>query len=178
MRRDSALLIVDVQVAQFEPAPPYQADAVLARLNQAIALARQQGMPVIFVQHDSPPGTDLAPGSAGWALHPALQRLPEDLVVHKTVGDSFYRPELHALLQQLGIHQLWIGGSATDFCIDYAIRSALSHDYAVTVLEDAHTCRNRPLLSGEQVVAHFNWVWRNMDETPQALRVCKVAELG
>lgn len=111
-------------------------------------------------------------------MHPALLRAASDPVVHKTVGDSFYRPELHALLQRQGIRHLWIGGSATDFCIDYAIRSALSHDYAVTVLADAHTCRDRPLLSGAQVIAHFNWVWSNMDETPQPLRVCQVAELG
>lgn len=179
MPTDTALLIIDYQYGLIESNPPAaHAAQVTANLNQAIGLARAAGMPVIFIQHDGTPDSDLPPGSRDWEIHPALARRPEDIVIHKTVGDSFYRPELNDTLRRLGVDKLWIGGSATDFCVDTAIRTGLSHNYQLTVLSDAHTCRDRPTLKAEQVIAHFNFVWSNMDETPRPMRVLKVAELA
>ncbi|KMN82352.1 hypothetical protein VK98_07780 [Chromobacterium sp. LK11] len=175
---NKALIIIDVQYGLIEGQPRAgRADAVLANLNRAIALARRQDMPVIFIQHDSGPGSDLARDSDDWRLHPALAREDGDVVVHKRFSDSFQRTALNTLLRDGEIEELWLAGSATEFCVDSTLRSAMSQEYAVTLIADAHTCKPRPRLSAEQVIDHFNWVWSNLDETPKPLRVRGIAEL-
>ena len=150
---------------------------MLANLNRAIALARRQHMPVIFIQHDSGPGSDLARDSEAWRLHPALARQDGDAVVHKRFSDSFQHTTLTELLRGDDIDELWLAGSATEFCVDSTLRSAMSQEYSVTLIADAHTCKPRPQLNAEQVIDHFNWVWSNLDETPKPLRVRGIAEL-
>jgi len=175
----TALLIVDAQYALLDGDPPaVRSRDVLFCLNLTIAKARLQEMPVIFIQHDGPANSPLAPDTKGWKIHPELARLEMDPVIRKTVGDCFYAPPLHDLLQKLGVKRLWIGGCATDFCVDTAVRTALSHDYAVTVIADGHTCRHRPFANGETVIDHFNWVWSEMSEAPQALCVQLAIDLA
>lgn len=50
-RRNSALVIVDVQNAAMA-ARPYQGELMLDRINRLLRKARQSGTPVIFVQHE------------------------------------------------------------------------------------------------------------------------------
>ncbi|WP_335340098.1 isochorismatase family protein [Collimonas pratensis] len=67
----SALLIIDVQHDLFEGSRrPFEADAVIERINALTAKARAAGAPVVFVQHeeaDSP----LEYNSPGCARRPA-----------------------------------------------------------------------------------------------------------
>lgn len=66
MRADTALLIIDYQYGLIETAPAaVHAQQVTANLNHAITLARAAAMPIVFVQHDGPARTELAPGSSG-----------------------------------------------------------------------------------------------------------------
>ena len=179
MNSSAALLIVDAQYALLDGDPPaVRSRDVIFSLNLAIAKARLLKMPVIFIQHDGPASSPLAPDTDAWKIHPELTRLATDTVVRKTVGDCFYAPQLHGMLQKMGVKSLWIGGCATDFCVDTAVRTALSHDYAVTVIADGHTCRNRPFVKGETVIDHFNWVWSEMSEAPQSLRVQAAIDLS
>lgn len=178
MNLPTALLIIDAQVGLFEGNErAVRSESVIANLNTAIEKANTLNMPIIFIQHDGPADSPFAPHSEGWQIHPALARSAADIVIRKTVGDSFYAPALNEHLKALGVQRLWIGGAATDFCIDTAVRTALSHDYEVTVIADGHSCRDRPVIKGETVIAHFNWVWSEMIEAPKTLRVQTVAEL-
>ncbi|MEJ8676055.1 cysteine hydrolase family protein [Chromobacterium amazonense] len=172
---DTALLIIDVQVGVVEgELRAARLDSVLDNLNLAIAKARQRGMPVIFVQHEE---DDLPHGSAAWQLHPKLARQDGDLQVFKRYGDSFCETDLAQLLQSHGISKLWIGGAATDFCVDSTLRNAVSRGYQITVIGDAHTTVSAFALSGEQVIDHFNAAWGASSATPQPLRVLPAAEL-
>ncbi|UNP29261.1 isochorismatase family protein [Lysobacter gummosus] len=178
MKAATALLIIDVQIAMIEgDTQAVLGPQILANLNMAISKARASGMPVIFIQHDGPVQSDMEADCETWNIHPSLNRLDTDVVIRKTVGDCFYAPALRYLLQKLGVHRLWIGGCSTDFCVDTAVRAALSHDYEVTVIADGHTCRDRPFVKGETVIDHFNWVWREMIEAPKPLHVTPVADL-
>lgn len=166
---DTALLVIDVQVGVVDGAlRAARLDAVLDRLNHAIASARGRGYPVIFIQHVD---EALQSGSAPWQLHPALAREAGDVCIEKRHGDSFCDTGLAALLAEHGVEQLWIGGCATDFCVDSTLRNAVSRGYAVTVIRDAHTTLGAFALSGEQVIDHFNAVWGATRATPRPLRV-------
>jgi nicotinamidase-related amidase len=159
----TAVLVIDVQRGLFctEPAP-FEADAVVTRINGVTAQARRAGAPVIFIQHDGEPdGEDVVPFAEGWKLHPRLEVKPGDLVIRKTTCDAFYGTTLEAELQAGGITTLLLTGYATDFCVDATLRSAASRDFRVIVVADAHTTSDNPVLKAEVVRQHHNWAWAN-----------------
>ena len=48
----TALIVIDVQEALFQPEPhPFEADAVMSRINGLAAAARIAGVPVVWAQH-------------------------------------------------------------------------------------------------------------------------------
>ena len=173
---NTALLVIDFQYGLIDGEPQAtRGAATLAALNELIALARRCGHAVIFIQHHD--ADDLPRGSAGWQLHPGLARLPGDAVIEKEAADSFLNTALGQYLDTLGVENLWLGGYASDFCVDTTVRRAASLGYAVTVIADAHTSKDRPHASGATLVAHLNWLWPNLAVPGNAIRVLPLAQL-
>ncbi len=175
-----ALLIIDMQRGDFPPAKfKYQAESTIEKINQAAARFRMAGSLVIYIQHDGSAENAFIPGSHDWEILPELTQAPEDKVVSKTANNAFYRSELDALLRQLDIEELFISGSATDFCVNATVQAALALDYRVTVIADAHTTGNeRPKLDAPDLIEHYNWVWANMTPTRGTVRVQSLKQLG
>jgi nicotinamidase-related amidase len=174
----TAVLVIDVQTGLFcaDPAP-FEAEAVVARINAVTARARQAGAPGIFIQHDGEPGgEDVVPFTEGWKLHPKLEVHHEDLVIRKTTCDAFYGTPLLAELRSRGITTLVLMGYATDFCVDATLRSAASKDFGVIVVADAHTTSDNPVLKAELVRQHHNWAWANAI-TRRGVSVIKASEV-
>lgn len=152
----SALLVIDVQRALFDPDPrPFEADAVIARINALAARARAAGAPVVFIQHERP-GHALAFGEPGWALETQLLVAPDDTFVRKTTPDSFLRTELADHLQRRGTERVVICGYATQFCVDTTTRRAAALGWPVLLAADAHTTHDAAHLSAAQIRAHHN----------------------
>ncbi|MCL6263994.1 cysteine hydrolase family protein [Craterilacuibacter sp. RT1T] len=176
---NTALLIIDVQQGLIAgPPPATRAMSLIAVINAAISLARSRSMPVLFVQHDGPADSPLAPGSDTWQLHGALAREASDTIIHKTAADAFCQTSLKATLDALAVDALWIAGYASDFCVDSTVRSAAMQGYAVTVIADAHAGKDRPHIGGDALIEHCNWVWANLDVPGAPLRVLPLAELS
>jgi len=53
-------------------------------------------------------------------------------------------------------------GWATDFCVDGTVRGAVSRGFNVVVASDCHTLDDRPHMRARDVIAHHNWVWKNL----------------
>ena len=66
-RRNSALLVVDVQNAAVERA--YKRDTVVANILSLVERARREGAPVVWVQHSD---RNILSGSDGWRIVPEL----------------------------------------------------------------------------------------------------------
>jgi ureidoacrylate peracid hydrolase len=84
------------------------------------------------------------PGNFGHALWPALEVLPQDLVVRKNRFGAFIQgsSDLHALLQARGIDQIIVTGTVTNVCCESTARDAMMLDYRVFFAADgnaAHT---------------------------------------
>ena len=157
----TAVLVIDVQAGLFctQP-PPFEARAVITRINRVIGKARRAGVPVLFIQHDgAPSGEWLVPFSNGWKLHPQLRVRPGELIIRKTTCDAFYQTSLENELRSRRITTLVLMGYATDFCIDSTVRNAVSKDFRVIVVGDAHTTIDNPILKAEEVRRHHNWAW-------------------
>lgn len=150
-----ALLIIDMQAGLFEP-PPAEATHIIQRINQLAHQARQQHIPVFFIQHESEHSASLCYASAGWQLHPQLITAQTDRHIRKTTPDSFLRTDLLEHLQRQQIEQLLICGYATEFCVDTTVRSAAAHGYSVILVSDAHTTHDKPHASAIQIRQHHN----------------------
>lgn len=153
----TALVLIDLQHALLDAEPrPHEAAVVIDRVNALTARARQAGVPVLWVQHETQPGHRLAHGSPGWALASGLHTTPGDLFIRKTTPDSFLRTGLADALATRGISHLVIAGYASEFCIDTTTRRAAGLGFAVTLAADAHTTHDKPHASGALVRAHHN----------------------
>jgi nicotinamidase-related amidase len=100
-------------------------------------------------------------GNAGWALHAALDVRAEDLKVEKTASDAFYETNLDDLLRSRKVDHLYISGLQSEFCVDASCKSALSKDYRVTLISDAHTTGDADL-SAQQIIDHHNYALANL----------------
>lgn len=167
-----ALLVIDMQRGDFPPVKArYQSELIIDRINKIASDFRAKGNPVIYIQHNGSAENVFMPGTHDWQILPELLPQPIDQVVSKTANNAFYRSELDAVLKELGIGELFISGSATDFCVNATVQAALALDYHITVIVDAHTTADRPNLNAQQVIDHYNWVWENMTPTGGSLHV-------
>lgn len=159
MSSDTALLVIDVQVGNFEDsAPVFGGSDLLARIGHLIARARAAGVPVVYVQHRGPAGAVDEPGTPGWEIHSAITPVEDDIVVQKRHPDAFQDTDLHSKLEARGIRKLIITGIQTEYCVDTTCRRAYSLGYDVVLVKDTHSTWDTELLSAEQIIAHHNAV--------------------
>ncbi|MBE5321777.1 isochorismatase family protein [Pedobacter sp. MR2016-19] len=173
-----ALLIIDMQIGSFKPYTlRYDTLGVIERINKLSHYFRMNNYKVIFVQHDGTKENIFLPNTFDWELLPELVTSPADDIVSKSANDAFYNTNLHHTLAQSNITEIFVTGCATDFCIDATVKSAVSRDYEVTVVEDAHTTADRPHLTAPKVIEHYNWLWREMTPTNFKIQVIRTKDL-
>jgi nicotinamidase-related amidase len=144
----SALLVVDVQVGVVAEA--WQAPRVVANLALAVARAREQGVPVVWVQHHD---HNLTQGSAAWQWVPELAPAPGEPLIHKQFNSSFEQTTLEAELAARGVAHIVLAGAQTNWCIRATAYGALERGYDLTLLSDAHTTETLVMDDGARVEA-------------------------
>src|ERR1043166_2912647 len=173
-----ALLIIDMQIGSFRPYTlRHDAMGVIGRINILSDYFRAHRDKVIFIQHDGTKENGFIPDTEDWQILPELIRHSNDIIIAKTANDAFYKTELQAVLAKHDITELFFTGCATDFCIDATIKSAVSRDYRVTVIEDGHTTADRPHLTALAAIQHYNWLWADMTPTNYKIQVRKTSDL-
>jgi len=158
-RPSTALMVIDVQNEVVAEA--HRRDEVLANINTLIDKARQEGTPVVWVQHSD---EGLVKGSNAWEYAPELVRRESEPLVHKTFGDAFEGTDLADVLAQAGVGHLVVTGAESDACVRSTIHGAFTRGYDVTLVSDAHTTNDRSSWGApppEQVVAHMNLYWQH-----------------
>lgn len=172
MKNRKVLLVIDMQKGSFTPnTPRFDTEGVISRINELAELFRQSGSPVIYIQHDGNGTGEFEKHTTEWELLDDLTVQSSDILIDKYANDVFYNSELQAKLKSLEADELYITGCATDFCIESTIQSALAKDYNITVVSDGHTTGERPHLTAEKVIEHYNWVWQNMIPTKGEITV-------
>jgi nicotinamidase-related amidase len=176
MAVEEVLIVVDMQAGLHDGHPKYELEAVINRINLLGDIVRRAGK-VIWIRHCGKASDGFEPHTPGWAFLPELRRRPDDLVIEKTLNDAFAGTSLHTTLRSLGAVRVLIAGWATDFCVDATVRSAVSHDYHVTIVSDGHTVSDRPHLTARDVIRHHNWVWAGL-LTNRSISVMETADLA
>jgi nicotinamidase-related amidase len=161
-RPNTALLVVDVQNGVVGGA--YARDAVVANIARLVEQARQQRVPVVWVQHSA--DEELIEGTEDWRIVPELTPDESEPLIGKRYGDSFEDTELESVLARLGVGRLVVAGAETDACIRSTLHGAFTRGYDATLVGDAHTAGDKTRWGAppvEQVIAHTNLYWSFQD---------------
>ena len=157
-RPRTALVVIDVQNGVVTGA--HERDAVVANIGALVDRARQQQVPVVWVQHSD---EGMERDSEGWELVPELSPLESEALVHKRFGDSFEGTDLEEVLARDQVGRLVVTGAQTDACIRSTIHGAFARGYDVTLVGDAHTTEDQSAWGApppDQVIAHTNLYWQ------------------
>lgn len=144
----SILLVVDVQVGVM--AESWEAPRVIRNVALAVKRAREGGVAVIWVQHES---EELPVNSPSWQLVPELVPAAGEMRVHKRYPSSFEETRLDAELGRLGATHVVLAGAQSNWCIRATAYAALDRGYDLTLLKDAHTTASIDLGDGTKVEA-------------------------
>ena len=156
-RPNTALLVVDVQNGVVAGA--HERDAVVANVGSLVERARQEDVPVVWVQHSD---EGLVNGSDDWQIVPELSPNEAEPLIEKHYGDSFEDTVLESVLTELAVGRLVVVGAQTDACIRSTIHGAFVRGYDATLVSDAHTTEDLTEWGAPppgQVIAHTNLYW-------------------
>ena len=158
-RPNTALIVIDVQNGVVGGA--HERDAVVANVGNLVEKAREEQVPVVWVQHSS---DGLAKGSDEWRIVPELSPDEAEPLVEKTYPDSFEDTTLETVLSGLGVGRLVVVGAQTDECIRSTLHGAFVRGYDATLVSDAHTTEDLSEWGApppDKVIAHTNLYWTN-----------------
>jgi len=133
-RGGSALIVIDVQVNVVKDA--YLRDEKVANMAAAVAKARAESVPVIWVCHSA---EDLLIGSDAWQIVPELIPFDNEPIIEKRYRSSFIETNLDEVLAELKVSLLYICGAETNNCVRHTAMGALDNGYDIILIEDAHT---------------------------------------
>ena len=156
-RPNTALLVIDVQKGVVVGA--HQRDAVVANVGSLVEKARDEKVPVVWVQHND---EQLARGSDAWQIVPELAPAKSEPLVEKKYGDSFEETTLETVLSGLGVGRLIVVGAQTDACVRSTLHGALVRGYDAILVKDAHTTEDQSAWGApppDKVIAHTNLYW-------------------
>jgi nicotinamidase-related amidase len=157
-RPNTALMVIDVQKGVVTGT--HERDVVVANICSLVDQAREEGVPIVWVQHSS---EQMPKGSDSWEYIPELVREEAEPLVHKTFADSFEDTDLEDVLAAGGIGRLVVTGAQTDECIRSTIHGAFVRGYDVTLVGDAHTTEDQTEWGApppDKVIAHTNLYWQ------------------
>ncbi|MFZ0473730.1 MAG: cysteine hydrolase family protein [Bacteroidales bacterium] len=142
-QKNYAMLVIDIQNFYFPGGRSELVEPVQAAEKAAIAIAhaRTENNPVIFIQHKS---------AAGMEINDLVKPAPGEAIFVKEEVNSFLGTGLAEHIQSLGVDTLVICGMQTQMCVEAAVRAASDLGYYVVLLHDA--CASRNLKFGDREV--------------------------
>ncbi len=131
-----ALLIIDVQKAFFGPNTAPSLNAAIQQINTAVALFREQQLPVICIQQMEP-AEQLMPGETSFDVPDDLDVLPSDQHIHKRYENSFNKTPLMEKLRELDVDTVIVTGFSAEYCVLGTYRGAKDLDLKPFILRGA-----------------------------------------
>lgn len=174
-RSRTALLVIDVQNGVVAEA--HERDAVVANVRRVVERARDEQVPVVWVQHSD---NGLEHGSESWQIVPELAPDPSEPLIEKNYGDSFEGTSLDDVLGELEVGRLVVAGAQTDMCIRSTLHGAFTRGYDVTLVSDAHTTEDLTEWGAptpDKVIAHTNMYWEGQSAPGRTAGIATAADV-
>lgn len=158
--KPDAMIVIDVQNALVD-AHPYREQALLDLIAQMLKACRENGIPVIYVQHNEPDG-ELKPDTLPWEIAPAIAPEPGEKRFQKYFSSAFRGTGLHEYLQAMGAKRLIICGMQTEYCVDTSCKVAFELGYEVTIPSKGTTTYDNKLFKASDLILFYEWyIWNN-----------------
>ena len=121
-----------------------EAEGTIPKIQNLLALARESGMKVVFVQdthNEGDPeweiwGEHCREGSWGWQVVDELAPREDEVTVRKPRYDAFYGTPLEHMLRLWDVDTLIICGTVANICVHYTASSAAMRWFDVIVPRD------------------------------------------
>lgn len=156
------LLVVDMQKALVDEAL-YAYDAFLDSTFRLVGAARNNGVEVVFVQHDAGSGSGLSIGDEGFEIVDALRPEAGEKVYVKNINSCFGNKDFRAYMEQQEDKRLMIIGLQTNYCIDATVKSAFERGFDVIIPEGSNSTFDNDYMTGETTVRYYNEdVWEEL----------------
>src|SRR5262249_45807262 len=156
-RPGTAILVLDAQNKVMSDV--YERDVVVANIGLLIDRARDENVPVVWVQHSD---ENVPINSDGWQFVPELSRRAAEPVVHKLYADSFEETDLESVLAERRVGRLVVAGAQTDECVRATLHGAIVRGYDATLVSDAHSTEDLTPWGApppDKVIDHTNIYW-------------------
>lgn len=133
--KNNALVVIDLQN---DITKNYK--EIIEKVNEAIDLAVQKEMPVVYIQHNNlSAGTrTFKPGSRGAEPVPEL-KLVSDCIFTKSKSNALTSEAFTAFIQEHNITEFYIAGADATACIKSTCFNMTKAGYTVYVLSDCIT---------------------------------------
>jgi nicotinamidase-related amidase len=119
------------------------------RIRRLLALARENGVPPVFVQEvhkpslidfgrelDGAEGIHCLEDDPATELAEGLEPRADEYLIRKRRYSAFFATELELILKSHGADTLVLVGTLTDVCVHYTFVDAHQHDYRCLVVTD------------------------------------------
>jgi nicotinamidase/pyrazinamidase len=157
LHQGDALLVVDVQ-QDFLPGGALAVgggDLIIDPLNRHLKEFNQRGLPIFATRDWHPPDhcsfrerggpwpVHCVAGTRGAEFPPRLALPPDTRIISKATAakadaySGFENTDLASRLRQLGCRRVFIGGLATDYCVQATALDARRENFEVVILGDA-----------------------------------------
>ena len=163
------LLVVDAQNGIVDERL-YEFRKFVGNIKKLIGAAREQGIEVIYVQHDDGPGTGFSIGDDEFEVYSEFQPMPDEKRFIKSVCSAFKKESgLLEYLTEKGEKDVMVCGIMTDFCINATVEAGFEHGLHMIVPAYANSTQDNEYMTGEQSYHYYNeflWPDRYADCVP------------
>jgi nicotinamidase-related amidase len=130
------LLVIDVQNAWWPMMDAEDRKSAPQKINEAIALFRELGHPVIRVYHTDP-HRGPEPGTDAFEFDKSIEVTGDDRKIVKNYPSSFLKTELEKVLRESGCNVVFLSGLSATGCVLATYFGALEREFTPVMVQGA-----------------------------------------
>lgn len=172
------LLVIDTQKGITDERL-YEFEKFKVNVKELIAIARAEGVEVVYVQHDDGPGTGFSVGDVDYEIFDEFAPIGTEKIFAKAVNSALHpSTDLLEYLKEKKEESIMIVGLQTNFCINATILTAFDNGFEIFVPEYTNSTFDNDYMDGKTCYHYYNdFMWPErfancitMDEARDLLR--------
>lgn len=153
------LLVVDTQKGIVDERL-YAFEKFVSNIRELIRTAREQGIEVVYVQHDDGPGTGFSIGDDEFEVYSGFAPLLTENGSSRLCAVRSKRERPAGISDGKGRKDVMVCGIMTDFCINATVEAGFEHGLHMIVPAYANSTKDNEYMTGEQSYHYYNeFLW-------------------